>query len=292
MRLQIVIYIVIWYFYLVVCFDASNEDLMRGSGKLLSISNNNVSVIGEDTATNEAYLSQFMKSQKGEDIYAIRNYFWDVRGGVAVESGALDGLRYSNSFIFSHLLQWRSVLVEASPDQFGKLSRNRPEAISINAALCKDTRSLHWLNTWPPQERGIFEFMRSSKQKRKKIKEMKRRYENVFSLNGQFNQTILDLELKKVPCLKFTDLMLQIGIHRVNIWFLDVEGAEYVVLQGWDPEIIHVDVLVVETPTKEMMKPMLNLFDRINYKCDIVSDKYNIWCTAPDFVPKIKLGKQ
>ena len=85
--------------------------------------------------------------------------------------------------------------------------------------------------------------------------------------------------------------MLQIGIHRVNIWFLDVEGAEYVVLQGWDPEIIHVDVLVVETPAKEMMKPVLDFFGRINYKCDIVSDKYNIWCTAPGFVPKIKLGK-
>ena len=57
----------------------------------------------------------------------------------------------------------------------------------------------------------------------------------------------------------------------------------------WDPEIIH--VASCWDTDKGNDEPMLNLFDRIKYKCDIVSDKHNIWCVAPGFVPKIKLGK-
>lgn len=230
------------------------------------------------------YLEAYGKSQKGEDAYALRNYFWGVRGGVVVESGALDGLRYSNSFVFSQLMQWRSVLVEASPDQYEKLVVNRPEAISINAALCQTPRRLHFLNTHPPATRGVFEFLDNNKKAKKYfIGKMRQKYGDSLEINGGFNETILDAELGLIPCVDFTSLMNGLGIEHVDLWFLDVEGAELIVLKGWDHNSIKVDVLVIEK-----RKGVIRHMQSIGYSCidDATIDKYNYWCVSPTFKPQ------
>lgn len=42
----------------------------------------------------------------GEDVYAFEHFFYQQRGGVFLEMGALDGFTYSNTLMFEHYLDW------------------------------------------------------------------------------------------------------------------------------------------------------------------------------------------
>ena len=73
-------------------------------------------------------------SQLGEDRHLNGQFFKGQRGGVFVEMGALDGLKYSNSYAFEHALGWSGVLIEANPASCAKLFRNRPAPTTLK--LC------------------------------------------------------------------------------------------------------------------------------------------------------------
>ena len=230
---------------------------------------------------NEALYQQYGRSQKGEDMRSLLHYFWGVRGSTVVESGALDGLRYSNSVIFSQLLQWRAVLIEASPDQFKKLVVNRPEAISVNSALCPNSRKVHWMNTHPPATRGVFEFMdNDSGPKARTLRKLKKIYGQ--KPNDGYSDSILDKELQIVPCANITSIMTSLNIYKIDLWFLDIEGAEMQALTGWDPSVVKVDVLVIE---KNKQSDVTTHMQSIGYSCidDEKVDKYNYWCSSPTF---------
>jgi hypothetical protein len=83
------------------------------------------------------------KAQDGEDRFALDLFFSGVRGGLILESGALDGVMFSTSWLFERALGWRAIHVEASASNYAHLVRNRPGALNIHAALCKEPASLH-----------------------------------------------------------------------------------------------------------------------------------------------------
>ena len=58
-----------------------------------------------------------------------------ISQGTFVEIGANDGLHMSNSYFFERYLGWRGLCVEASPQIFSLLERNRPNCTNINALV-------------------------------------------------------------------------------------------------------------------------------------------------------------
>ena len=51
--------------------------------------------------------------------------------------GAVDGVLESVSYLYEHCLGWRGVLVEANPDVFPRLTRNRPHTLNLRVAACR-----------------------------------------------------------------------------------------------------------------------------------------------------------
>ena len=74
----------------------------------------------------------------GEDVHAIENYFWGVRGGVVLELGALDGTPdvSSMSHVFSDKLGWSRLLVEGNP-KYNDVLKSAKHSIAVNAAICE-----------------------------------------------------------------------------------------------------------------------------------------------------------
>lgn len=102
------------------------------------------------------------RAQDHEDIYAMVHFFKDRQTGVILESGALDGMLFSTSFMFEKRYGWKAIHIEAAPDNFAALVRNRPESTNINAALCANTSYVHYIYPSRPQANaisGIVEFM-------------------------------------------------------------------------------------------------------------------------------------
>ena len=69
-----------------------------------------------------------------------------MHNGIFVEMGALDGVLFSNTKFFEDARNWRGLLIEPNSVEFEKLSVNRPNAISVNAAVCAQRQNVHFIS--------------------------------------------------------------------------------------------------------------------------------------------------
>ena len=50
-------------------------------------------------------------AQDQEDVWLYENWFYGMAGGVIMESGALNGVLFSNSYMFEHFANWTAIHV-------------------------------------------------------------------------------------------------------------------------------------------------------------------------------------
>ena len=74
------------------------------------------------------------------------NYFYGRRDVLMLESGAYDGVLFSNSLGPVLSLGWRAIHVESGPSNFALLNSSRPESLNIHAALCNREAVVHVTN--------------------------------------------------------------------------------------------------------------------------------------------------
>ena len=102
------------------------------------------------------------KSQSKEDR-TLLSWFKGLCNGTYIEMGALDGLRFSNTFLFQQEFDWKGVLIELNPGDYSRLKVNRPKDKAIHAAVCDKRQMVHYLsaNRETPNHlvEGVFEFM-------------------------------------------------------------------------------------------------------------------------------------
>ena len=160
-------------------------------------------------------------SQSREDVALYERFYkHQVKcNGTIVEMGALDGQLYSISKIFEDHLEWTSILIEANPNNFQKLLKNRPRSKNHNTAICKQ-RYIEFIGS--DAVGGIVNYM-SETHKKGWIKGHEKKLQ--------------------VPCSRL-DYILK-GVRHIDIFILDVEGGELEALQtmNWN---IEVDYWVIE----------------------------------------------
>ncbi|CAE7492398.1 unnamed protein product [Symbiodinium natans] len=136
---------------------------------------------------------------------------------IFLELGGLDGWRETNTFFLEKCLGWKGMLIEASPENFKVLHRNRPNALKISSAICTNASRVffgggpaigHILNRRPA---GL-------------------------SL----------AEIVTVPCSPLQAFFDVLGVDEVTVFSLDVEGFELSVLQSVDWHKLTIGALVVE----------------------------------------------
>ena len=153
------------------------------------------------------------KSQSNEDKALYEMIFKEHEpkyGGVIVEMGALDGLLYSISWFFESQMYWKSVLIEANPKNFEKLVKNRPKSVKINAAVCKG-ENITFIGNGAVG--GVNNYMKDG-------------HKNRWIRENDVNVT--------VPCTDFKSIFETHYITGIDVFILDVEGAEYESLQLMD----------------------------------------------------------
>lgn len=73
-------------------------------------------------------------AQAGQDQWVIRDVFDYKTGGFFVDIGAFDGIRLSNTYRLEKDLGWSGLCIEAEPDTFEQLKRNR-RCLCVNACV-------------------------------------------------------------------------------------------------------------------------------------------------------------
>lgn len=178
-------------------------------------------------------------SQSQEDLGLFLKLFHKPLrcGGTMLEMGALDGVLYSNSKFFEDALGWRTILLEANPNNAKRMFLNRPKAVKYHNAAC-------------PGRGNYINYISESN-------------DTMSSVGGDINSMsayhkkrfgIRTENTVRVPCITLKEVFEQHNIRHLDIVSLDVEGAELVVLETMDWNVT-VDHWLIEldgsNPTKD-----------------------------------------
>ena len=171
--------------------------------------------------------------------------------GVVLESGAVDGMRFSSTFAFQQALGWTAIHIEAAPDAFTLLEKNRPGSPSvknINAALCSQKRDLHFMMPPSPVIRGIWEFMSPTFRSKwyPRFEPLANRPTLKPASELQKFKGSQTAAVEVIHCQTLNEV-LPPDVNVVDVWFLDVEGAEADVLRATDFSKLQVGIIVKET---------------------------------------------
>ena len=182
-------------------------------------------------------------SQGGEDSTVFNHFFSQPLkcGGTFVEMGALDGLTLSVSLFFERHLNWKGLLIEANPLNYELVVKNRPNTTSFGAAAgaCPGG-AIHFTG-----EGGLGHIIDEK-------------------MNPVLTSVNVSLEsVRRVPCLPLGSLLKQAELKQIDLFILDVEGAEYSALQTMDWSI-PVKVWIVEM-AHSPNKPLIDLFAEHGY---------------------------
>lgn len=244
-------------------------------------------VYSEALAKSTKSYTRWSRAQDHEDIWLYENWFYGMTNGIIIESGALDGVKYSTTFLFEYFANWTpihignffasfihycsNVITEADPRNFFKLSRSRENGVSVNAALCSETTLLHYTNDDGGQIQGFVEFMSPAflRKWHPKI------YKNITRLE----------DLATVQCVQMKKLTRELNLRHADIWVLDVEGAELSVLRGTDFTSISISTIVMECDQTDAAKDAAKqaILESNGYECTQV--ERNCFCKHESFQP-------
>jgi hypothetical protein len=83
-------------------FNADNPKDWRSPGEFSSSL--------ADASLSKPYL-EISRAQDQEDVWLYENWFYGMQNGLIIESGALDGLLFSTSYMFETFANWSAVHV-------------------------------------------------------------------------------------------------------------------------------------------------------------------------------------
>ena len=200
----------------------------------------------------------YARAQDQEDVWLWERYFYGIKDGVVMESGALDGDLFSNSVLFEKFANWTTINVEADPTNYGNLILNRPNAINVNGALCSEPRLLHYSSYGVIPVRGFIEFMSES---------------FIKKWHGPiYNKKVSIDELPTVQCLPVKQLFRHLHVKHIDLWILDVEGAEESVLKGVDFNEVTINFVAMECDEHDIEKNSrkTSILEANGFKCDLI----------------------
>jgi FkbM family methyltransferase len=172
-------------------------------------------------------------SQGGEDILLWQLFDTQQKPGVFVEVGALDGIRYSNTYSFEQA-GWTGICVEAHPDYIEIVRKNRPHSTVVFAAAGNEDKTV----TFHTNKRGSLSSLDSS-------------LKDYFETYGEY---FTGFEPVEVAMKRLDTILADANIQSpIDILSVDVEGAELLVLQGLDIERYQPRVIVLEAINAEKL---------------------------------------
>jgi len=211
--------------------------------------------------TNSSYgkaIKQMATAQDSEDLWLYESLFYGMTNGLIIESGALDGRTFSTSYFYEKFANWTAIHIEADRQSFHSLLKNRPRSVNINAALCSTRKMLHYVEEGISTVHGIIEFMSES---------FLRTWHPKY-----YNDSSLIQTLPVVNCVPMKKLLSRYNVTEVDIWVLDVEGAEESALLGTDFRKVRFNVIIMENDGIDKQKEMrkIQILKRNGFECQRV----------------------
>jgi FkbM family methyltransferase len=191
-------------------------------------------------------------SEFGQDKWLDEVVFKGKRNGVFFECGALDGVLDSNSLFFEQERGWTGLCVEANPDVIETLRKNRACIVEHCALMSVDDYAVSYIKI----KGGLFGW--GGIRRHIEPQHMARILEHT-------KETDRETVLVRGICLD--TLLTTHGLKKIDYLTLDIEGAEYSVIEVFPFHKYDIDVFEIENnfdnyPIEEIMNK--NGFKKIN----------------------------
>lgn len=178
----------------------------------------------------------------------LLKYIEPENKGIFIECGANNGIAGSPCYKLEIRYNWTGVNIEGNPYCFEELVKSRPKCINVQAAL----------NNY----NGDVEFTLPTDGPRRQYAGQS----SIVHREGYWKRDGEDRPVEKytVPCITYDSLLEKLKIPYIDLFILDVEGAELLVLEGLTKEPIP-KFLCVEDNQIDIEKLQSHL-RRLNYK--------------------------
>jgi FkbM family methyltransferase len=184
----------------------------------------------------------YSQQQTQQDQWVIQKTH-SQQGGFFIEIGGYDGKRHSNTLCLEQFFDWHGILVEPNPEQYQKLVHNRP--------------NMEWADVAIGPEEGLKEFVVGEHEA------------GTFSglVDYMGPDWLHEHELRHHPKIQVPTITLAQLFDRyrvptvVDYLSLDVEGAEYVILEAFLKECTFpaIRFMTVEFREKRKLDPIVKL---------------------------------
>ena len=158
------------------------------------------------------------QSQHAEDLLLLPTLLAAAAGkrGSFVELGALDGVRYSNTFVLERCFAWRGLLIEGNPSNFAMLKKSSRSAIMLHSAVCDGVGTVNFTSAGA-EEAGDTSVLPEAALGTKAF--------------AKSRQTV------QVSCCSLASMVDDAALGKtVTFLSLDVQGAEWKVIASSRPE--------------------------------------------------------
>lgn len=183
------------------------------------------------------------KSQIGQDKILNEKIFKGKKDGFFVEVGALDGFGASNTWFFEKELGWSGLLIEPNPIEFNKMiNYDRYKSFKENCAISNVEQEVTFLSIEGPCNvlSGIRDFY--PPQHIDRINRELNMYKG-YPIGHELYSKCEDIKMKSV---RLETLFDKYKMKNIDLISIDVEGAEYPVLNSINFEKVEIDVFLIE----------------------------------------------
>lgn len=209
-------------------------------------------------------------SQSNEDVDLYNAFFCNVKDGIFVEMGALDGTTFSNTRFFDDFLGWSGALIEASPRSVSNLKQNRknPRNTIFAEGVCPEGQSsMNFIENEIAAVSGAVDSMSDG-------------FRNQWH-NGEHGEE----RVISVPCRTLNAILKEFlrrsGANHIDFFSLDVEGGEFQVLKTFDFEVpVKSWIIEMDGHDKEKdenVRQLLRKHGYIRSRVKDFSDRNEVW---------------
>eukprot|EP00211_Chloroparvula_japonica_P001976 CAMPEP_0119142818 /NCGR_PEP_ID=MMETSP1310-20130426/33338_1 /TAXON_ID=464262 /ORGANISM="Genus nov. species nov., Strain RCC2339" /LENGTH=498 /DNA_ID=CAMNT_0007134391 /DNA_START=55 /DNA_END=1548 /DNA_ORIENTATION=- len=215
--------------------------------------------------------SKVFKSQSQEDTFLL-TVFDFPENGTYIEAGALDGVKFSNTYAFWKAFGWSGLLVEPNPISFQRLQSNRRQDKLVNSALCtqnsadplSETNRLRLLSHgMKPCESGFLHFLYYNRTRAAVSGFLEFMSDGFWK--SWFQNSEIPFSLICIPCTSLQSIFDRNDITCVDFVSLDVEQAEYSILQGIDFNKFRASVWLIEAGPPEKDENIRQILQQNGY---------------------------
>jgi len=189
------------------------------------------------------------RASDGEHVDAMREFFWNKYNLVALELGAMDGERFSETVMFEEEFGWKRILIEGNPF-YRKALNLAKSALAVNAVICEPGKFVHYSkarNSRVAATAGIIEYMAPKffQNFHYFVHQSCNRTDDPAAID--WNNPKCAHSVTEVPCVSLAEIFEYAHVKHIDFFVLDVEGAELSILKTVPWGKISFNVLVVET---------------------------------------------